>query len=146
MSDDGNRPIKVSDLTASEYDNLVQDFQHANPKAWLDATNNLGFLEVETEYVPVTDGTLVTEQRIRGDITTTRVWWRESDLPKLPGFYLVNDPDYGTGPIVIELLANGKQWIDCSDRRYLTLTEVENLAPLELLRTEKGWRQENGLD
>jgi hypothetical protein len=143
---ESNRMIRVADLTASEYDNLVQDFQRVRPQAWADATNNEGFLEMEEGYLPNGDGTLVVEHRIRGGKEAIRTWWRESELPKEPGFYLVNDPQYGTGPVVIELLGNGEQWIDCADRNYLTLTEVENLAPLTPLRTEQAWREKNGVD
>lgn len=94
------------------------------------------------------DGTYITEQRLEGQkLTTTRRWFRAApDLPKEPGFYLVDDPQYGEGPVVIELLADAKRWIDCSDRTYLTIDQVEDLAPLSLLDTDRGWRQRNGLD
>ena len=57
-------------------------------------------------------------------------------LPTDLGYYLVADPNYGEGPIVIERVkAAGEQWVDCSDAHYLTDDEVRAHMPLTRLYT-----------
>ncbi|MET0590549.1 MAG: hypothetical protein ABWZ77_05175 [Naasia sp.] len=86
-----------------------------------------GWREVERVPTSVED---VASARIGG------VWHyfaREAPvpLPTEPGYYLTTEPDYGGGPVVVELLNSpAGQWVDAGDRQYLNADQVRDMLPL----------------
>lgn len=50
-------------------------------------------------------------------------------LPVVPGYYVAENPDYGS-TVVVELLGVDGQWVDAGDRHYLVDREVQAMGKL----------------